>query len=53
MIPSLKRVIFQKFKNFILSLTIALIFEPSFLLLDLICNYLRFGESSSLLEKIL
>jgi hypothetical protein len=53
MIAVLKRSMANKFKKFLLVLSIALIFEPLFLLFDFLCNFLRFGENSSLIEKLL
>jgi hypothetical protein len=53
MIADIKSRIALQFRKFLLVLAIALVFEPLFLLVDSLCDYLRFGEPSCLWEKLL
>lgn len=48
----LKHSLALRFRRFLTLLAAALLLQPLFLALDSACNYLRFGDSSSLLEKL-
>ena len=48
----LKRGLSLRFRRFLTLLAAALLLEPLFLALDSACNCLRFGDSSSLPEKL-
>lgn len=53
MTPLYKRHLALAFKKFLLSLSIALLAEPAYLLMDHAADFLRFGETSALWEKCL
>jgi hypothetical protein len=53
MTPLYKHRLALAFKKFLLSLGIALLAEPAYLLLDHAADFLRFGEASALWEKCL